>query len=382
MNPKMLRYIIVFLLMLPMFMLSVENIESSDIEISCIHKFNKTKVRAISPDGTKIIMEELDKRGRLRLVDISSGKTISVYELKPRPLFVEFFKDGQALYFERFDLEQAGILDLRTGKLNTLNRDDSKSPYSHDSPNSIHDRILLKRHSFNKRTITDVLVQVEFPSYREIMKAPFATGPREPPPSKDDPAYPASEFSYEISDDRNIIAYSYDHVLVCRRTKDLKVLWTRKIEPPLRAWAIAIAPDGKYVAADISDIPQRRGNVSIFETETGTELARVSVKHMDLWFAVSPNGNLLATSERKWISSKGKAQCIVHLYDVQSGRELASVLHDEFKSRRNSDFTIDFTPDGRYSITSGINTKIWKLSGTAVDVKIKFKEFITDREED
>ena len=103
---------------------------------------------------------------------------------------------------------------------------------------------------------------------------------------------------------------------------------------------------------------------------------------MDLWFAVSPNGNLLATSEIKWISSKGKAQCIVHLYDVQSGRELASVLHDEFKAVDNAEFTIDFTPDGRYLITSGINTKIWKLSGTAVDVKIKFKEFITDREED
>ncbi len=383
---RMLRFIIiVFVSLLSIIRLSAGDIDSSDIVISCIHKFKNTGAWVVSPDGSKMVMEEWNKRGHLRLVDISSGKNLNTYELKPRPLFVEFFKDGQALFYESFDLEQAGVLDLRTGKLTTRNRDDSISPYFRDSSNSVHDRILLKRHSFNRPAITDELVQVEFPSFKEIMKVPYAIGPREPPPSEDDPAYPASQFDYEISDDRNIIAYSYDHVLVCRRTKDLKVLWTRKFRPPLRAWAIAIAPNGKYVAADISDTPlivEKKGYVSIFETETGTELARVSVKHMDLWFAVSPNGNLLATSEIKWISSKGKAQCIVHLYDVQSGRELASVLHDEFKSRRNSDFTIDFTPDGRYLITSGINTKIWKLSGTAVDIKIKFKEFITDREED
>jgi hypothetical protein len=360
----------VFVSLLSIFRLSAGNIDSSDIVISCIHKFNRIEVRAISPDGSEMVIEELNKRGHLRLVEISSGKTINAYELKPRLLFVEFFKDNQALFFKTFDLEKTGVLDLRTGKLTSRNRDHSISSYVDTTSNPIHDRILLSRQSINRPAITDELVQVEFPSYREIIKVPYATGPREPPPLEDDPAYPASQFDYEISNDRNIIAYSYDHVLVCRRTKDLKVLWTRKIKPPLRAWTIAIAPNGEYVAADISDIPQRRGNVSIFEMETGTELTRVSVKNMDYWFAISPNGNLLATSERKWIANKEKVQCIVHVYDVQSGRELASVFHEELISRRDSGFTIDFTPDGRYLITSGINTKIWKLSGTAVNVRV------------
>jgi WD40 repeat protein len=62
------------------------------------------------------------------------------------------------------------------------------------------------------------------------------------------------------------------------------------------------------------------------------------------------------------------ARPTVHIYDVSSGRKLVSQIHDTIKAGRlqwlNASFGhpgIEFSADGRYLITSGKVTKVWRI---------------------
>ena len=55
----------------------------------------------------------------------------------------------------------------------------------------------------------------------------------------------------------------------------------------------------------------------------------------------------------------------VYIHDVQSGLELASVVHGRAEGGRRqfleAGCTVAFTSDGKYIVTSGITTKVWRL---------------------
>jgi hypothetical protein len=173
-----------------------------------------------------------------------------------------------------------------------------------------------------------------------------------------------------FSDDRNVTVYFFNNALTCRRTVDLETLWTQPIEAGLRAFPLGISARGDYVAASIA-----RGGpageferydplyVAVYEGKAGAEVARLDVNGGE-GIALSQDGKLIAVVTRER-GKDGEVLPTVHLREVSSGRELASVVHDRIKSSRRqfleAGCTVAFTSDGRYMVTSGMLTKVWRL---------------------
>ena len=66
---------------------------------------------------------------------------------------------------------------------------------------------------------------------------------------------------------------------------------------------------------------------------------------------------------------QGRLEPTVHVHEVPSGREIATVIHDRVPLNRRLGATLNgggsgFTPDGKYLITSNsFNVKIWQVDG-------------------
>ncbi len=197
---------------------------------------------------------------------------------------------------------------------------------------------------------------------REIAKVPFLVTPADPQRSN------PGDIRYVLSDDRSIYVYCYEPNLVCRQTKDLKVLWTREIEPPNVVFKIA-SPNKSCVAVAVADNPhtdmQKEHYVLVYSGKTGAKIARLPICGTD-GLALSSDGNFLAVVESKPDENKEEYLLTVKIYEVRSGRILGSVEHDRIKSQRHmatkTVCRVHFTPDGQYLISSGMNTKIWKLT--------------------
>ncbi len=78
---------------------------------------------------------------------------------------------------------------------------------------------------------------------------------------------------------------------------------------------------------------------------------------------LSPDGKLLAVAEAAQAEGGG-FESRARIYEVPSGKEVATVVHDNVRTLFNAKLIrgIHFTPDGRYFITSGNNNvKIWAI---------------------
>jgi WD40 repeat protein len=109
---------------------------------------------------------------------------------------------------------------------------------------------------------------------------------------------------------------------------------------------------------------QRRCYLEILGGKDGTPVARWPLDYKD-GIVLSPDGKLLALGET--VQNKaGQSEPTVHVYEVPSGREVARFVHDRvpWKNRVNAYLVngLEFTPDGRYLITSANNkVKIWQV---------------------
>jgi hypothetical protein len=363
--------------MRPIFRLSValclllllQGFAQDHLDVKLFQAFNKTDVHAVSPDGTKMFVEDWGKPGwPCRLVEISTGTTLKNYEIKPRILIGDYFADGQSVFYSNDDVDYT-LLDLQTDKRTTVKSNDSRSIYVKESSDAIRDLKILVRFIGNT-PLTQDLVLVEFPSYREIAKVPYAITPRKFPVPVDKWGIPIyTEFDIKISNDRNVLVYSYDHLIICRRTDNLDVIWSRKTEPHLFAYDVNLSCNGDYVVAQVADTSitadQKEYYIGVFDGKTGSELKRFpSMRSRSE--AISPDGKYLAIDETKLDRARKLWIIQVHIYDVLSGRKLSSILHDEIKDSKYSwiqtGMSIQFTSDGKYLITSGMNTKVWKIS--------------------
>jgi hypothetical protein len=204
------------------------------------------------------------------------------------------------------------------------------------------------------------LSRVEFPSYREIMRIALAAERDAPRPDS----------GLTLSRDRRFLLYFFDSALVCRRTENLEVRWTHPLEAGLRAFPMAASAHGDYMAAAINkgyregrferDVPLY---ISVYDGNAGAGTARLQLSGK--WgLALSPDGRLIAVVARE-PGIKGEILPTVHIHEVSSGRRLASVIHDRIKSGRRQFLEAgcgaSFTPDGKYLITSGMITKVWRI---------------------
>ena len=143
--------------------------------------------------------------------------------------------------------------------------------------------------------------------------------------------------------------------------------WKNSITAPYVSHAdYAISADGS-TAALAPRRPECYGQSRLFYLEivdgrNGHPLVRWPVDYKD-GLSLSPDGKLLAVAEA--IQSKsGGFDAIARIYEVPSGKQVATVVHDSARSLFNAKLTrgIHFTPDGRYFVTSGNNNvKIWSV---------------------
>jgi hypothetical protein len=339
------------------------------LKLSLMQEFLKKKILNISPDGMKLCFENWgDAEYPLEVVEIGTGKMIFTGIFQTRVWSASFFLNSRDLIAEtrialdsRISVPHLTLVDLQTGE-RTESQHFPNNPYEDDPVVALHTGILLVDDIDWKFIEKSSLVLVEFPTYREIAKVPFVIKSDESERST-----PGNSRT-GISDDRSIFVYSYGRTLVCRRTKDLEVLWIRKIEPPLGARTIT-SPNANYVAVAIADRgfqrdQQKESYISIYNGKTGADISRLPICGTE-GLALSPDGSLLAVAESKPDKNKKEYLLIVHIYDVKSGSVLASIEHDRIKSQRfvatKAVCRVYFTADGQHLISSGMNTKVWKL---------------------
>jgi len=338
------------------------------VKVNLVKEFRKKQVLDISPDGSKLCFDNWgDAKYPLEAVEMSTWKIIWSGSFQSRVWFAWFFSNSNALLAEsRLTLGDGSNvphltrIDLKTGR-RAEGRHLSNKPADEEFVIALSDGILLDKHMDWKSIERCSIALVEFPTLREFFRVPFVADPNKPQNAS------LANYRSNISNDRNIISYYYGKTLVCRRTRDLRVLWTLEIESPLRAFEIE-SPNQNYLAVAIADNAfreqQKKSVVAIYNGMIGTEIARFPICATD-GFALSPDGSLLAVIE---ITNNRKRKMYftrINVHDMKSGDIIASVEHDRIKWQRAATIKagcrVYFTADGQYLISSGMNTKIWSL---------------------
>jgi hypothetical protein len=351
-----------------------------DLRVALAQEFARSSVKAVSPDGTRMCLEDWSERGYpLRIVEIGPWRTVYTGRFSSRIRGApSFFADSQSLLVSDFASAAGGIcgvgkghcadremvIDIRTGE-----RVEGVLPFVADQYDSYHalmGRTLLDVHHGDQ---TESLALVEFPSCRQLTKVPYATRPRKPRPVVSGIML-STDYGFMISSDRKTLAYAFDDVLLCRRTEDLKVLWSRSLEAGMKPFLVAVSSFGSRVAVAMADgepllNQQHRAYIAIYDGGTGEDVARLPRNWSDS-VALSADGKFIAVVVRE-PGKKGEVIPTVYVYDVSSGQKLASVVHDRIKNSRHQLLEaacgVGFTSDGKYMITSGMATKVWKLGG-------------------
>lgn len=316
----------------------------------------------------------------MRVLDVGDWSTLYSGRFPSRTLGIGFFGDSETLLvlaqvsspFRTCGVGKGNcahdfvILDLRTGQ-----RTERVVPFGDvaavgERYYPVGDGTVLKAHYEGRPTQTETLALVHLADDREIVKVPYATRPRKPRPVVSGIAL-STEYGFSISDDRKILAYAFDDVLLSRETQDLAVMWMRQTEPKLKAYRVVISAHGSRVAAAIADnaVPhlQRASYIAVYDGKDGSDVARLQANGTE-GIALSPDGRLIAIvrGER---DPKGEIVSTVRVYELPSGRALASVVHDRIKNGRHqwleAGCSVAFTSDGKYLITSGMATRAWRV---------------------
>ena len=114
--------------------------------------------------------------------------------------------------------------------------------------------------------------------------------------------------------------------------------------------AIALSPDGRYLATASQDYPVR-----VWEMTNGREVARlehervVTAVNIDMGVAFSPDGHYLATAS---------GDHTARVWEATSGREVMRLTHQDLV------WTVAFSPDGHYLATASqdCTARVWEAT--------------------
>jgi hypothetical protein len=307
----------------------------------------------LSPDGsllcggTRSIWGGLGRE--LRVVQMGSWKTVYSLRLGNNIAAAEFFADGQSLYLETDGTRNNGkvirhvFVDLRNGHT----EEHRTVGLGGMSFRPLGDQMLLGvQYHFPERSEDWVLVSL--PDYREVRRAFWEKASGYVP----------------ISPDRKRLAHLAGRTVTCYRTDDLSVLWSREIDllDGRGGVGLGFSANSNWVTAAVRLYLPGEHLVSILAAADGTPFARLPWANRG---EVSPNGTLLVVPETHMeIGSSNVMHLTTQIYEVSSGRLLASLLHYRLHLGHTAPGPGSaFTPDGKYLVTavSGTPTKVWRL---------------------
>jgi len=335
---------------------------------------------AASPDGKLAcinVLSDPPKRGRdkwkgpLQIVELSTWRTVFGGQFRGRVWEANFFADGRALFVETYPAarddqgriaHQQAIVDLASGAVTDRIHPvvDILRP---DYFVATCDRILLAyQKELRKQREDETLALVDFPAGRERIRVSYADRPRDP-----DPVDRALAFA----DDRALMAYCFDSIVLCRRTSDLSILWKSQISTDAAMVEVEISARGDRVGIGFTSAASSKRNpghyidyITVHDGATGEEVARLPVNDRATAFALSPDGQRIAVAVNV-APGKGVLVPTVNIYEVASGRQVASTVHNRVGPQPHQFLLAlcrpTFTADGKYLITDGAGVKVWDL---------------------
>ena len=303
----------------------------------------------------------------LCVVDLKSWKT--VYSTKPEaaPFVVSFLRDSPELYVTAVFLEvgkagnQQVVIDLRAGRIIQEQIRDGLFQATRGQ------QLLTTKGELGKGGVMSV---VELPDYREVAHADLEA-----------PRSGRSGTDQVVSSRGDFLVYGVDDLIVCRRTTDLRIVWTRRLgTASSRVWRVAISALGDRVAVVAAAAPSPESPeahrrplelqplyIAVYDGRSGKPMARFPADtRFSEVLALSPDGKLLAVGER--VPADGQSiDLLLDIYDIASQRRITGELHSrvppgQFQNRAGF-AAAEFTSDGRYLVTSGYDrTKVWEIS--------------------
>jgi WD40 repeat protein len=357
------------------------------LKIRLAKEFRDAYLLAVAPDSQKICLyfaeNPIDKftfqggkwtyeggpskqgNEALEVIDIDSWRALCSVTLRQRPSRGSFFADSQVLYVatdpiaSTAGLTQHVVIDLQTRNVTEHLQKSSL----HESYYALAEQTLLGTESVvDAFARYESLTRTSLPDYRDVVRVPFSPAHKR----ENGPSWVVT------SSDRKTVLYGVDHTLVCRRTEDLEIIWTRQIEREFEygVMFLAITPDGSRVAASVLDtvyVPrQRKFYIAVYDGKDGRQLARLPLNGLE-GIALSPDGNVLAVGKTAVVKGVGSV-LTAELYEIATGRRVAVVEDDRFSRLDLAHFGgfgwngIQFSSDGKYLITSITgHTKVWAL---------------------
>ena len=308
----------------------------------------------------------------LCVVDLKSWKTVYSTKLEAAPFIVSFLRDSPELYVTGVFLEvgkagnQQVVIDLQAGSIKQEQIRDGLFQATRGQ------QLLTTKGELGKGGVLSV---VELPDYREVAHADLEA-----------PHSGRSGTDQIVSSKGDVFVYGVDDLIVCRRTNDLSIQWTRQLgTESSRVWRMAISAHGDRVAAVAAAAPWPESPeaarrplrlqplyIAVYDGRSGKPMARFPA---DVSFseglALSPDGKLLAVGQSVPAGDKQNVDLFVDVYEIASSRRIARELHCRVPPGRfqnlNGSFStsgIQFTPDGRWLVTSGYDrTKVWEVLG-------------------
>ncbi len=324
-------------------------------------EFKNTGPYDISPDGRYVCLGVDQRRGKLRVAELESGRAIYDTQLREDVLLARFFADGGTLYAQTSLIDendryrrryQQAVIDLKTGKLATRLCDSHLGYFPLAAPFLLGDE-----HNSLGQGVT--LSRVTLPDYTEIARAPFAPVQRHYP---NDPDSSSPTFSA----DRKRVVHQVDHALMCRSTEDLSVIWSQPVEPDYHwgAWHVDMTPDGRTLVTAVIDqsaLHTQRFYVGVYDGTNGSVLARHPISAA-MGVSISPDGKLIAVGDRA-VLPDGRIEPTVNIYEALTGVQVGKVTDPPVAERYSrAGISGRFTADGKYLVTAGRDTKVWALA--------------------